>query len=136
MNRLINLLLGLPPAIDYSREKTLSTEPPKSIVHERNIPAAFIYLILAAGIVLYMTIHEKDHQTLQSASVGCTAWFNTLAEFVSEAKILAACIRVVGFIIGFGLFWALPAFILIVALIRSFLEAFPRFKNDPIIPRG
>ncbi len=133
---IINFVLNLPTAINYEKEPRLSTEPPKMEVHQRNLPLTFVCLLAASAIGLFMINHERQHRTLQLASRSTDAWFSDLSKFIYESNttwfdpLIAFFVKVFGWALSFGVFWALPASVFLVLVLRAGLEAVPGVKND------
>ena len=125
ISRLIYWLLGLPPAINFLELKPFDNTPPKVEVHEKNIPASIISLMIAVMIVLFMT----QTSVLQDASATTQASTASLADFMSEDPFFEMLIRAIGFAVNLIAFWVIPLSAFLIAATRSVLEAFPDLKN-------
>ncbi len=128
INRLLCLLywlLGLPPAINFSGLKPFDNTLPKVVIHERNILASVISLMIAVMIVLFVT----QTSVLQDASAATQASVNSLADFMSEAPLISIPIRLIGFALNLIALWLTPLALCLIATMRSVLEMFPNLKN-------
>lgn len=123
--RLIYFLLGVPPMPDHSKVSAFSDNPPEVIIHERNIFVSLLCLLIATGIVLFVT----QTTILQDAHAATDIWFDNAADFMSESQLFEWIIRTVGFLLSLGMFWIVPMSLFLIAVTRSVFEMFPSLKN-------